>query len=208
MAGRIIIPVADEPLRRRRRSSRKAKPSPSSENPLVPAPTLKVRCPSCAYAWTIPVSGADLQDSPGAENQQFRTTCPNCAWTLTVPGGTMMHVSGVAAEVQETVERLLPQVQASGSVAPPSDTVWISGSFYLLLAIVALVGALAIIHFAPGWLVLPTAAIAILLFVIVGTVVLRHNEKLSEKGLLTIIRETSKRVWSLHTLLKDPNRPR
>jgi F0F1-type ATP synthase membrane subunit a len=124
---------------------------------------------------------------------------------LTFADGSKLNVSGIAGEVQETIERILPvmrPVSPSEPKGPVKQTVWISGSFYLLVVVVAVVAALAIVQLAPGWLVVPTAAIAIVVFLVVAAVVLRHNEKLSEKGFLTVIEEAIKHVRGLDQLTK------
>jgi hypothetical protein len=117
--------------------------------------------------------------------------------------GSSLEVHGaVATEVQDTAERLLDRISPVRAVSTTGDSVWISGTFYLLAAMVSVIAVLAIVNIAPGWLVIPTLAGAILVFLSIGFVVLRHSDRISEKGLLTGIREILKRVWGLGVLVK------
>ena len=71
---------------------------------------------------------------------------------------------------------------------------WISGSFYLFVAAVAITG-LAVVSNTVHWTLLPIIIIGgILLVGIIGAFQLRNDDKLKEEGFLKLIGETYKRL--------------
>lgn len=78
--------------------------------------------------------------------------------------------------------------------AMPKNNPWISGSFYLFVAAVAITG-LAVISKNVHWTLLPIIIIGgILLVGIIGAFQLRNDDKLKEESFLKLIGETYKRL--------------
>ena len=80
---------------------------------------------------------------------------------------------------------------------------WLSGTFYMFLAIIVISIIAAICHFLP-WYSLPIILIAsILLIGVIGAFQAKNDETLSEKGFLELMKETYKRLPLLKDIKKD-----
>lgn len=74
------------------------------------------------------------------------------------------------------------------------QTPWISGSFYLVVAIVAITG-LAVLSNSVHWTLFPIIIIGgILLIGIIGLLQLKNDDKISDKSFTTLLIETYKRL--------------
>ena len=79
---------------------------------------------------------------------------------------------------------------------------WISGSFYLFVAIVVISG-LAVLGNMVDWILLPIIIIGgILLIGIIGAFQLKNDDKLKDETFLSLITETYKRLPLLKKLKK------
>lgn len=77
---------------------------------------------------------------------------------------------------------------------------WISGSFYLLLAVVVIAG-LAVLSNIVHWALLPIIIIGgILLIMIVGILQLKNDDRISDKSFQSLVIETYKRLPLLNRL--------
>jgi hypothetical protein len=71
---------------------------------------------------------------------------------------------------------------------------WISGSFYLALAIVVITG-LAVLSRTVHWTLFPIIIIAgILIIVLIGILQLKNDDKITDKSFVSLVTETFKRL--------------
>ncbi len=118
--------------------------------------------------------------------------CASCGATLWV-GDTVIEVQGSdAAEVQRVAGELATQEaarraeqrQAEKALAGP----WSTGLFYLLAAVVLVGAVLAVAALAPLWVIPVVLVAAVTLLAVVGALQLRHDDKITEKGFLALMK--------------------
>src|SRR6266404_6760994 len=141
--------------------------------PKQPKPTethLTITCPSCGGVGHVQQGGKTAQ-------------CSSCAAILTVAGHSVT-VHGIdASEVEKVSRALLSDVHASR----PRPSPWLSGSFYLLSAIVVVAILLVAARLLPV-LVLPGVFISsVILLAVIGAFQLRHDDRLNEKSFLALM---------------------
>jgi hypothetical protein len=118
--------------------------------------------------------------------------CRSCGATLRF-GDTIIEVQGNdAAEVQRVAGQLATQEaarraeqwQAEKALAGP----WSTGLFYLLAAVVLIGAVLAVAALAPLWVIPVVLVAAVVLLAVVGALQLRHDDKITEKGFLALMK--------------------
>ena len=111
----------------------------------------------------------------------------------------------VAANLTDTyniAERLKDFIGKSNKRMTQKNNPWISGSFYLFVAIVVISG-LAVLGNMVDWILLPIIIIGgILLIGIIGAFQLKNDDKLKDETFLSLITETYKRLPLLKKLKK------
>ena len=71
---------------------------------------------------------------------------------------------------------------------------WISGSFYLFLAVIIIV-ALAVLSQSVHWMLFPIIIIGgVLLIGLIGILQLKNDDKITDKSFVSLIKETYKRL--------------
>jgi internalin A len=104
-----------------------------------------------------------------------------------------------ATKKRDSAPRSPPPQPITSDNTPASKPVnpWISGSFYLVAAVV-LMTVLAVISMNVSWYVLPVVIIGgILVITVIGALQLRQDEKLSGSNFLTLMSETFKQLFRL-----------
>ena len=134
------------------------------------------------------VCGATVPVPPGAES----VACPDCAaeivvdgTLISVKGKNAREVKGVAvALAKQEAEHRAKRDEAAKALAGP----WTSGLFYLL-AIAVIVGlVLAVVEVVPLWAVPAVLFAAVIILAVIGAFQLRHDNKLSEKGFMSLMK--------------------
>ncbi|WP_067668532.1 hypothetical protein [Nocardia miyunensis] len=87
----------------------------------------------------------------------------------------------------ETSARLYKQMLDSTMKAAARRSPWLSGSFYLVAALVILSVLLVIARLTPVWTVPVVVVGGVLLLSVVGAFQLRQDDALSEEGFLTLM---------------------
>lgn len=132
-------------------------------------------------------------------SQGSTITCPNCAAEIVVDGTRIAVTGNDAKEVRDVAEALAKQEaehkaerdrvaaerrRAARALAGP----WTSGLFYLLAAAVVVGLVLAIAAVVPLWAVPIIVLGAVVILAVVGAMQLRHDDKLSEKGFIALMK--------------------
>lgn len=105
----------------------------------------------------------------------------------------LLDVSNMASRLEDFIGKNHTKMQKNNP--------WISGSFYLFVAVVVIAG-LAVISQTVNWKVLPIILIGgILVISLIGILQLRNDDQITDKSFLSLIVETYKRL----PLLKSTN---
>ncbi len=132
-------------------------------------------CPSCGG------TGRDGEDR----------YCPSCGARIRVGReGTEIHVVGSNAdEVAQVARQLTEDVSARREARGPR-TPWASGAFYLVCVMVVIALLLVVGRVLAAW-TLPVVIIgAVVIVATVGALQLRQDDRLSERGFLSLMQDT------------------
>lgn len=98
----------------------------------------------------------------------------------------LLDVSNIAYRLQDFIGKKHLKMKKNNP--------WISGSFYLFVAVVVIAG-LAVISQTVNWVVLPIILIGgILVIALIGILQLRNDDQITDKSFLSLIVETYKRL--------------
>lgn len=136
--------------------------------------------------------------SPDAVGRLGGRTCavPGCHARATVRRGrvTGFEVSGTSASEVQAVSRELVQDVAEQRDAHRVRSPWYSGAFYLSAAAVLIVLLLAVGHWAP-WYAVPLVILgAITLLIIIGSLQMRQDGNLSDRGFVRVMGDVLRHV--------------
>lgn len=105
-------------------------------------------------------------------------------------------------DVSNIAERLKDFVGKSNKRMTQKNNPWISGSFYLFMAVTVISG-LGVLANVVDWIFFPIILIGgILLFGIIGAFQLKNDDKLKDESFVNLITETYKRLPLLRNLKK------
>jgi len=105
-------------------------------------------------------------------------------------------------DIANLSERLTDFIGRKGNRMKTNNP-WISGSFYLVLAI-TIISGLGVLSNVVNWYLLPIILIGgILIIVIVGILQLRNDDRLSDRSFVTLIKETFKRIPLLNQIRQN-----
>ena len=158
--------------------------------PKVTARRITLSCPSCGGTAYV-------------DRDEKTAHCSTCSAILSV-GAHSVTVHGVdAAEVERVSRALLSDVHASR----PRPSPWLSGSFYLLSAVVVIAILLVAAHLLPAF-VLPCVFISsVILLAVIGAFQLRHDDRLNQKSFLSLMALSFRALpWIRSRSAGDPNK--
>ncbi len=118
--------------------------------------------------------------------------------------GGQLAIGNDIAQQEHGVKGVEPAHRPTPSPPPGTEHAnpWISGSFYLVAAVVMMT-VIAVISKNVPMYILPVVIIGgIVIIAVIGALQLRQDKKLSEASFLTLVRETFKQLPLLKTLLK------
>ena len=116
--------------------------------------------------------------------------------------GFTRDVAANLMDIYNIAERLEDFIGKSNKRMTQKNNPWISGSFYLFVAIVVITG-LAVLGNMLAWYLLPLIIIGgILIIGVVGAFQLKNDDKLKDETFLSLIQETYKRLPLLKNLKK------
>lgn len=135
-----------------------------------------------------PVCAAEIR---GGSGQVFCTHCGAVSQSQPV-----IRVEGMDADEVERVARRLAddQRQAERRAAARLRSPWLTGSFYLLVLIVAAAILLVAARVVPVWTVPVIALTSLLAVAIVGAFQLRQDDRLGEREFVELMALTLKRL--------------
>jgi hypothetical protein len=147
-------------------------------------------CYNCGY----PINTTGKNYCPWCFIYTDEYFCPRCGASI-IYRGTKIKVEGHNSnEVKEVSEHILKQVIRKTNKNMKINNPWISGSFYLILAIIIIIG-LAVLSHLVHWTLFPIIIIAGILFIgLVGILQLKNDDKISDKSFVSLIVETYKRL--------------
>jgi hypothetical protein len=105
--------------------------------------------------------------------------CPHCGMSFT----SKEYSYSVRGSGADDVRKVLESLKSHAHPRSP----WIAGSFYLAVAIIAVVAMLAVANTVPLYIVPMAIVGAILLVSVIGAFQLRHDSGLSEKSFLELM---------------------
>jgi DNA-directed RNA polymerase subunit RPC12/RpoP len=177
--------------------------------------TVKAHCMHCAEPFTIKVELS-------GKVSRVQTHCPRCGVRIIIPIANEIddsqkelqadafdiHVFGkVASEVEVVSKALIKEIEMSKRKNNSrSRNPWISGSFYLAVAII--IGTLIlVIAKNVSAVALPIVIIGTLLIVsVVGAFQLRQDSSLSEKNFLSLMLMTFRQIPFIRSNDKTPKK--
>jgi hypothetical protein len=115
--------------------------------------------------------------------------CQRCNAIISIPTSTgvqKIEVEGNFAEVQEVAAHLLAKVQTQA----PLRNAWANGSFYLAMALAMITLVFVISKNVPVWTFVGVIVGGVLLSTLIGALQLRHDDRVSEKGFLELVKIT------------------
>jgi hypothetical protein len=135
-----------------------------------------------------------------------RAYCDSCGAVIRW-GDVQIDVHGTnAAEVESVARALIADATARQQVTHLRSP-WFSGLFYLIAAAAMLALLLVAGSVLPPW-TLPLVIVgALLLLTAIGALQLRHDDRLAEKGFLTLMRLVLERLPLLFEKSRTPNSP-
>jgi len=177
--------------------------------------TIKTQCMHCAEPISLKVALSDKVD-------RVQTYCPRCGVSIIIPivhdldenkkelqaDAYDIHVFGeVASEVENVTKALIKEIEMTKRKNNSQNrNPWISGSFYLAVAII--IGTLIlVIAKNVSVIALPIVIIGTLLLVaVVGAFQLRQDSSLSQKNFLSLMLMTFRQIPFIRSNDKTPKK--
>lgn len=144
------------------------------------------RCHACGGRGVLPLS-----DDGGRWAK-----CATCSssFRTTRRGVTEIHVWGVNADEVRAVTRDLAAHDAARREAARMRSPWLSGLFYLMVAVLIISLLLVVGHLAPWWAFPLVVLGAVLLVSLVGALQMRQDDHLTEVGFLKLMGDVLRRL--------------